>query len=99
MLPPVLEAVMRSQTFLSLGVMSSAYTRPHPTTEGRGEPKCWPALVQCFHSLSYVERGETGSPRTVVCVHGLTRNSRDFDFLAERLSSRARVACVDLPGR
>jgi pimeloyl-ACP methyl ester carboxylesterase len=35
----------------------------------------------------------------VVCVHGLTRNSRDFDSLAERLSGRARVVCVDLPGR
>ena len=29
--------------------------------------------------------------RTVVCVHGLTRNSRDFDFLAQRFA-RARRA-------
>jgi pimeloyl-ACP methyl ester carboxylesterase len=56
-------------------------------------------LVQGFHSVSYTERGEADSPRVVVCVHGFTRNSRDFDVLAEWLSRKARVACPDLPGR
>ena len=35
----------------------------------------------------------------VVCVHGLTRNGRDFDALAAALSDRFRVICPDLPGR
>jgi len=35
----------------------------------------------------------------VVCVHGLTRNARDFDALARALSDRARVLCVDVAGR
>jgi pimeloyl-ACP methyl ester carboxylesterase len=35
----------------------------------------------------------------VVCVHGLTRNGRDFDVLAQRLAARARVLCPDVVGR
>lgn len=42
-----------------------------------------------------------GPPRAaaVLCVHGLARNGRDFDPLAEALSRRWRVVCPDLPGR
>jgi pimeloyl-ACP methyl ester carboxylesterase len=35
----------------------------------------------------------------VLCVHGLTRNGRDFDALAEALSARFRVVCPDVAGR
>jgi pimeloyl-ACP methyl ester carboxylesterase len=35
----------------------------------------------------------------VICVHGLTRCARDFDFLARELAPRCRVVCPDLPGR
>ena len=36
----------------------------------------------------------------MVCVHGLTRNARDFDFLARRLAAKGmRVIAPDLPGR
>ncbi len=49
--------------------------------------------------LAYVERGSATRGRTVVCVHGLTRNARDFDALAERLARSARVLCVDVAGR
>jgi pimeloyl-ACP methyl ester carboxylesterase len=35
----------------------------------------------------------------VVCVHGLSRNARDFDCLAHALAPRFRVACIDMPGR
>ncbi len=45
------------------------------------------------------ESGSTGAAPTVVCVHGLTRNGRDFDALAERLSRRWRVVCPDMIGR
>ncbi len=36
---------------------------------------------------------------TLICVHGLTRNARDFDAIAAALSRRYRVVCPDMPGR
>jgi pimeloyl-ACP methyl ester carboxylesterase len=52
-----------------------------------------------FYRMSYTEwSGPAGAP-TVVCVHGLTRNGRDFDTLAEALSRDFRVVCPDVPGR
>ncbi|MCF8565521.1 alpha/beta hydrolase [Alicyclobacillus tolerans] len=39
------------------------------------------------------------NPETVVCVHGLTRNGRDFDAIAEELAVRFRVVCPDVMGR
>jgi pimeloyl-ACP methyl ester carboxylesterase len=35
----------------------------------------------------------------IVCIPGLTRNARDFEGVAERLSGRWRLLCVDLRGR
>lgn len=55
-------------------------------------------LAGAFYRMSYVEWGEAGAP-VVVCVHGLTRNGRDFDPLAAALADRFRVICPDLPGR
>jgi pimeloyl-ACP methyl ester carboxylesterase len=52
-----------------------------------------------FHRLAYHEWGEAGSEPVLVCAHGLTRNGRDFDALAQALADRRRVACPDLPGR
>lgn len=49
--------------------------------------------------LSFTDRGPPDAAQTVVCVHGLTRNSRDFDQLAEALSADARVICPDMVGR
>jgi len=51
-----------------------------------------------FHKMAYVEFGNPAAP-AVLCVHGLTRNGRDFDPLAEALSDRFHVICPDLPGR
>lgn len=39
-----------------------------------------------------------GAP-VLLCLPGLTRNSKDFDGLAEHLSARYRVLCPDLRGR
>ncbi|HET7158852.1 MAG TPA: alpha/beta hydrolase, partial [Burkholderiales bacterium] len=36
-----------------------------------------------FHRMHYYEWGERTNPRVVICVHGLTRNGRDFDYLAQ----------------
>ncbi len=52
-----------------------------------------------FHDMAYVEWGDPRNPRVLVCVHGLTRNGRDFDFLAERLAGEYRVVCPDVAGR
>jgi pimeloyl-ACP methyl ester carboxylesterase len=51
------------------------------------------------YGLSYAEWGARGAARTVVCVHGLTRNGRDFDHLATVLQDEARVICPDMVGR
>jgi pimeloyl-ACP methyl ester carboxylesterase len=51
-----------------------------------------------FIEVAYAEWG-TGE-RTAICVHGLTRNARDFDWLAPALARRGwRVLCPDMPGR
>jgi pimeloyl-ACP methyl ester carboxylesterase len=42
--------------------------------------------------------GDPDAP-PVVCVHGLTRNGRDFDALAKALAPTHQVICPDLPGR
>jgi pimeloyl-ACP methyl ester carboxylesterase len=52
-----------------------------------------------FHRVAYTEWGSAHNPHVVVCVHGLTRNSRDFDYLAARLASDCRVVCLDVVGR
>ena len=52
-----------------------------------------------FHRMHYTEWGDPGNPRIVVCVHGLTRNGRDFDELARALEGDFRVVCPDIAGR
>jgi pimeloyl-ACP methyl ester carboxylesterase len=52
-----------------------------------------------LHRMAYTEWGDPSNPRVVVCVHGLTRNGRDFDFLAQDLAAEYRVVCPDVVGR
>lgn len=52
-----------------------------------------------FHRMYYTEWGDAANPRVVICVHGLTRNCRDFDFLAQALERDFRVVCPDVAGR
>lgn len=49
--------------------------------------------------MSYLEWGDARNRDVVVCVHGLTRNARDFDELARALCGRFRVVCPDVAGR
>ena len=54
------------------------------------------------HRMAYWEWNATGNPahpHTVVCVHGLSRQGRDFDTLARVLCRHARVICPDVVGR
>ncbi len=60
--------------------------------------------VQCLnarglHRMAYWEWGAADNPRVLVCVHGLTRQGRDFDTLARALSGHYRVVCPDVVGR
>lgn len=52
-----------------------------------------------FHNMAYKEWGSSDNERVLVCVHGLARNSRDFDDLALALSRDYRVICPDIVGR
>ena len=52
-----------------------------------------------FHRIAYTDWGDADNPHVVVCVHGLSRNCRDFDFLAQALSGDYRVVCMDVVGR
>ena len=52
-----------------------------------------------FHRNYYREWGDPDSEHTIICVHGVTRLSKDFDVLANALSKRYRVICPDIVGR
>lgn len=65
-----------------------------------------PALrhVRCLdsrglHRMAYWEWGPPDAGQVVVCVHGLSRQGRDFDTLARDLAPRCRVICPDVVGR
>ncbi|MCM2288645.1 MAG: alpha/beta hydrolase [Sulfuritalea sp.] len=62
-----------------------------------GKVKCLSAAG--FHYMAYVEWGDAANPKVLVCVHGLTRSGRDFDFLAQALAADYRVVCPDVVGR
>lgn len=53
--------------------------------------------------MAYWSWGDAASLHVVVCVHGLSRQGRDFDVLAralcERAEGRLRVVCPDVVGR
>lgn len=51
------------------------------------------------HRMAYWEWGDPDNDQVLMCVHGLTRTGRDFDQLAQRLSSRYRVVAPDIVGR
>ena len=55
------------------------------------------------HRMAYWDWGDKQSSHVVVCVHGLTRQGRDFDTLAQALCHQAkapiRVVCPDVVGR
>ena len=55
------------------------------------------------HRMAYWEWGAPDAAHVVVCVHGLSRQGRDFDVLAQALCVRSgntiRVICPDVVGR
>ncbi len=56
------------------------------------------------HRMAYWQWGQPDSAHLVLCVHGLSRQGRDFDVLAQALCAAAgpggiRVVCPDVVGR
>lgn len=49
--------------------------------------------------LAYRQWGQSNNPHVLLCVHGLTRNSNDFNTLALALQDRVQVIAPDMPGR
>ena len=69
---------------------------PRPDREG------WVSGIsrRGFHRIAYVEWGDPASDRVAICVHGLSRQGRDFDLLASSMAQQGwRVVCPDLVGR
>jgi pimeloyl-ACP methyl ester carboxylesterase len=61
-------------------------------------------FVQCLspaglHNMAYKQWGDPENPNVLVCVHGLTRVSDDFDALARVMCETHRVVCPDVVGR
>lgn len=60
--------------------------------------------IQCIsptglHEMAYKEWGDPDNPKVLVCVHGVTRISDDFDVMAADLCRHYRVVCPDVVGR
>jgi pimeloyl-ACP methyl ester carboxylesterase len=55
------------------------------------------------HRMAYWQWGAADAAHTIVCAHGLSRQGRDFDVLAQALLARSpqplRVVCPDVAGR
>ena len=55
------------------------------------------------HRMAYWQWGDPRNTHVVVCVHGLSRQGRDFDVLAQALIEKSgntvRVVCPDVVGR
>jgi pimeloyl-ACP methyl ester carboxylesterase len=52
-----------------------------------------------LHRMAYKEWGDPDNDKVLVCVHGVTRVSDDFDYLARALSGHYRVVAPDVAGR
>lgn len=54
------------------------------------------------HRMAWWQWGNPAADHVIVCVHGLSRQGRDFDVLAQALAGRGhplRIVCPDVAGR
>ena len=52
------------------------------------------------HEIVFYDWGNVDAPRVTICVHGLTRNARDFDIIATELAkTNRRVLSISMAGR
>ena len=69
--------------------------------EKRWEDRSWTSgdgLKLHFRDYPAFGHGDPARP-PILCLHGLTRNARDFEDLAARLAGEWRVICPDMRGR
>ena len=52
-----------------------------------------------YHNIRVWGWGEPAAEKALICVHGLSRNGRDFDTLAADLAPHYHIACPDVIGR
>ncbi len=50
-------------------------------------------------TVGYRAYGDANNPNVLICVHGISRNARDFDTIGEALSDLYYVVAIDMPGR
>ena len=72
-------------------------TESNPTQPRLKQLQCLDA--KGLHRMAYWEWGDPANPKVLVCVHGLSRQGRDFDTLAQALCDDYRVVCPDVVGR
>jgi len=78
------------------GAASALATAPVPDRHGI----VYGLSTTGFHRIAYTDWGPPKDDVAVLCLHGLTRQGRDFDYLAATLARHdRRVVCPDLPGR
>ena len=74
-----------------------------PSRESNGVKASYTDFLWASHDglslYSRVYEGPSPGAPTVLCLHGLTRNSRDFEDLAPHLQARYRVVVPDVRGR
>ena len=70
------------------------YQKEHITVAHNKDGK--PPLV---YKVALHHWGDTDNEQKLICLHGLTRNARDFDFVAKALASKFHVIAIDVVGR
>ena len=60
---------------------------------------CEPGSDSRFRRIAYYQFGREDNPDKVICLHGLTRNGLDFEWLADELAEDFHVICPDMAGR
>ncbi len=51
------------------------------------------------YTVGYRAHGEASNPNVLLCVHGISRNARDFDTIGEAFADQYYVIALDMPGR
>ena len=60
---------------------------------------CEPGSHSRLRRIAYYQFGREDNPDKVICLHGLTRNGLDFEWLALELAKDFHVICPDMAGR
>ena len=60
---------------------------------------CEPGSHSRLRRIAYYQFGREDNPDKVICLHGLTRNGLDFEWLAVELAKDFHVICPDMAGR